>query len=283
MEVALAGAHATHVETQHGLHGVQGLGQVVVDIHQAQGGDLEAGFGIPQLVGIHLLAVGRIVQRQPAVGDLRRLGDVFRSLGANEDGDIGAQRVGDGLDGFAQAPGTRAVVGQGIEFTVAGHRLFPGQYLADDVDILPGAGQGFAVGLAVPAFHHLGAGYPQAEDHAPAGQVIQGDGRHGAGRRGAGRQLGHGSAEANLRGVGTYPGQGRKAIVAVGLRGPHRVVAQALRLLRHFDMIGGRLRAPVPQLQAQRKFCHDVSPCVEALLYVISGGRQRRAPTARAD
>ena len=48
--------------------------------------------------------------------------------------------------------------------------------------------------------------------------------------------------EAMLRvlGVGGQPGQHRRGVVAVGLGGPDRVVAEAIRLLRHLELLGAR-------------------------------------------
>ena len=73
--------------------------------------------------------------------------------------------------------------------SVAGHRVFAGQYLADDRDVLPGTFERSREGLAVPTLDHLRARDAQAEHEAAAGQVVQGDGRHGRGRGGSGREL----------------------------------------------------------------------------------------------
>ena len=61
--------------------------------------------------------------RDPAVGDLRGLGDVLGALGAEHDRDVGAQRVGDGLEGLAQARRTLARVGVLVELAVELERL----------------------------------------------------------------------------------------------------------------------------------------------------------------
>ena len=71
VEVALGRAHAADVEPQHGFHRVQGLFEIVIEVHHDGRANLEALRRIHQLVGVDLLAIGRVVQRQPAVGYLR--------------------------------------------------------------------------------------------------------------------------------------------------------------------------------------------------------------------
>ena len=133
---------------------------------------------------------------------------------------------------------------------VVGDGLFPGEHFLDDGDVFPGAGQGLGEGAAIPALHHLGPGDAEAEHEAALGEVIERERRHGHGRGRARGQLAYRRAQANLRGVGADPGQGREGVGAVGLGGPDRVVAKTLGGFHRLDEILRRVRAPVTELEA---------------------------------
>ena len=118
-----------------------------------------------------------------------------------------------------------------VELAVVLDGLAAGDDAADDVDVLAGAGERAGIGLAVPALDDLRAGRAEAEDEAPAGQVVERDRRHRRGRRGARRELDDAGAEADALGVRAPPGERREGVGAVGLGRPHRVEAEALGLL----------------------------------------------------
>ena len=166
VEVLLLGAHAAHVERDDRLEEVDHRLRVVGDLEVAGRGDLEGLAGVPRpgpgeaLVQprlVHLGAGRGVEDRDPAVGDLGGLRDVLRSLGAEPDRHVGAQRVDDRLQRLAEPDRVVAVVRQRVVRAVVGDRALAGQHLADDLDDLPGARQRLAEGLAVPPLHHLRA------------------------------------------------------------------------------------------------------------------------------
>ena len=153
--------HASDVEAEHGLDGQQrsgdGVGGVVLGDRDSQvEGDLEVVRTGDQLVGVHLLAVRRVVERQPTVGDLGRLGDVLRPLGADEDRDVGPQRVRHDLQRLSQSAGALPGVRVLVELAVEGQVVVAPECPTEDLDVLPGAGQRTVRGPSVPALHHLG-------------------------------------------------------------------------------------------------------------------------------
>ena len=213
------------------------------------------------LVEVRLVGVdgaGGEEDREPSVGDLGGEGDVLRALGAHDDRDLLAERMGDGLEGLAQSGAAR--VGERVVGAVVGDDVLPGDDLAHDVDVLAGAGQRLLEGLAVPAFDDLGAGHAEPEDEPAAGEVVHGDGGHAHGGGRAGRQLAQGGTQADPLGLRAPPGQRGEGVGAVGLGGPDRVVAQALGLGDQLDGVGGRPRSPVPQLQSDLQILHGFLP-----------------------
>ena len=99
---------------------------VVGDGDVGDAGDVEALLGPGQLIGVHLLAVRRVVEREPAVGDLGGLGHVLGPFGADVDRDLPAQRVGDRLQRLAQPGAALAPVGVLVELAVELELLLPG-------------------------------------------------------------------------------------------------------------------------------------------------------------
>ena len=73
---------------------------------------------------VHVGQPRRVEDRQPAVADLGGQCDVLRALGAQHDRDVGAQRVGDGLERLAQAGCPGAGQRQRVVRAVTGHRFF---------------------------------------------------------------------------------------------------------------------------------------------------------------
>ena len=77
----------------------------------------------------------------------------------------------------------------------AGHDVLTGDDLANDVDVLAGAGQWLLEVLAVPTLDDLWPGHAEPEHEPSAGQVVHGEGGHAHGGRRASRQLAECRAE----------------------------------------------------------------------------------------
>ena len=92
----------------------------------------------------------------------------------------------------------RAEFVRGAGWGDATERLLAGDDLADDGDVFPGAGKGFAVGHAVPAFDHLRAGGADAAEEAVAGEGLEGHRGHGDAGRRAGGHLHDAGARVDL-------------------------------------------------------------------------------------
>src|SRR5438270_1184638 len=75
--------------------------------------------------------------------------------------------------------------------------------------------------------------------------------RHGRGRRLAGGHLHDRGAEPDLLGPGAPPGERGQAVGAVGLRSPHRVEPEALRLQDRLGHARRRPTGPVAGVQAE--------------------------------
>ena len=194
-----------------------------------------AGLGEAGLDGglVGAVVVGRREEdRQPAVGDLGGQLHVLGADGRQVDGQVGPA-VEDALERLAQAGGVGALVGNLVVLAVVDQRLLAREDGAHDGDVFARLAQRLAVGLAVPAFHDLGAGEPQPQQHAAAGELVEGDGGHGRVGRRAGRHLHDGRAQVDALGLRADPGQRRDRIRAIGLGRPDRVEAQAIRLLDH--------------------------------------------------
>ena len=249
VKVPLLGAHAADVEAQHRLHGHQRRLHVVVDLDHHELGDLEAGLRLGEGLRVDLVPVGRIVEREPSIGDLRRESDVLGALGAQEDRYVRPQRMGDRAERLSHAPGARTGVGKRVVFARIGDRCIPAQNLANHVDVFAGARQGLRERLTVPALDHLGARDPQSENDPPVGQVVEGERRHGRRRRRARRELNNRGSESDPCGVGADPRQRGERVRAPGFGGPDRVEAEAFGLLCDRDEVIGALGAPVAELQ----------------------------------
>ena len=70
------------------------------------------------------------------------------------------------LQGLAEARGPLPFIGKLILFPIEFQRPFPGKDLFHNLDVLFKARDRLAVGHAMPAFHHLRTGSPEAHDEA---------------------------------------------------------------------------------------------------------------------
>ena len=147
------------------------------------------GEALGQALAVVRVELRRQEERQPAVGDLGGHGHVLRALGAEEDRDVGAQRVGDRLERLAEAHRACAEVRLLVELALEVERLLAGQDPADDLDVLAGAGERLGVRLAVPALDDLRARDAEAEDDPAAREVVERERGHRRGGRRAGRDL----------------------------------------------------------------------------------------------
>ena len=255
--VLALGAHTADVEAEHALHRQQSGGDVVGHRHVRHRVDLESGLRVLELVGVHVLAERRVVERQPAVGDLRGLGHVLGALGAEEDRDVGAQRVRHDLQGLAEPLAALTTVRQGVELAVVLQRALAAQGAPDDVDVLARARQWPVRRLPVPALDDLRPRHAEAEDEPPVGEVVERDRRHGRRGGGARRHLHDAGADLDGRRVGCDVRGVRERVVAPRFGDPHRVEAEALRFLCLLHEAGARPRPPVPEHDTQ---LHDRSP-----------------------
>src|SRR5699024_6036192 len=157
----------------------------------------------------------------------------------------------DRLERLAEAGRPRPLVWQRVGGTVGGHGPLAAQDLADDVDVLAGPGERLGERLAVPPLHDLRAGDAEPEREPAAGQVVE---RHGAHRCGGGRargQLHDGGGQADVLGERPVPGQRGERVRTPGLRGEDGVEARPVRGHHEVGVIGGRLGAPVAELQGE--------------------------------
>src|SRR5690606_35013430 len=69
---------------------------------------------------------------------------------------------------------------------------------------------------------------PEPQYRAPAREVVETERGHRGGGWGAGRELGDAGAQLDAPGVRPPPGQRGEGVGTVGLRGPHRLVAEPL-------------------------------------------------------
>ena len=129
---------------------------------------------------------------------------------------------------------------------------FARQRHADHRDVLARALQLFGKALSVPALGDLRAGRADAADHAPVRELVDRRGGHRGHRRRAAGHLEDARAEADGRGLPGQPAEHGRGVRAVGLGGPHRVIAQALGLLDDFQLVlRGEAEAPVADVHAE--------------------------------
>ena len=169
----------------------------------------------------------------------------------------------------ASAPAYGSVIARAV---VRDRRLAP-EDLAHDRDVVARAGDRLRPRLAVPALDDLRPGEPEPGDHpARSGERVEGRERHRGRGRGAGRDLHDAGRELDACSVrrGEVRERGQR-VGAVGLRGPHRVVTEALRELHACDGeldVGARPRVESKSEQHGRTLRHAVA---------IEPGRQQDA------
>ena len=112
--------------------------------------------------------------------------------------------------------------------------------------------QGFAYGHPVPALGDLRAGGAEAEEEAPAGELVDRRPGHRRRRRGAGGNLEDRGAELDRRRLRGEPGEHADHVGAVGLGGPDRLEAGRLGRLHDLDgILARRADSPVAEVEAQ--------------------------------
>ena len=210
-----------------------------------------AGEALVEPFVVHAGNPRRVEDRQPPVGDLGGQRDVLRAFGAQHHRDVRTQRMGDGLERLAQTRGALTRERQGVVRAVAGNRGLAGPDLAQDVDVLAGARQRLRELLPVPALDDLRTRHTQPQDVAATRQVVERQRCHGARRGRAGRHLNDRRTQAHPRGFPAPPGQRGVGIRAPGLRGEDGVEPRFFRRGDERRVIGGRLGAPVSELQTE--------------------------------
>ena len=90
------------------------------------------------------------------------------------------------------------------------------------------------------------------QHHPPVRELVDRGGGHRGHRGGAGGHLEDPRAEPDLARLPGEPGEHRGGVGAVGLGGPHRVVAEPLGLLDDLELVlGGEAEAPVADVHAE--------------------------------
>src|SRR5207249_10868684 len=161
-------------------------------------------------------AVGRVPDREPAVGDLGRLRHALRAGGGDVDGDLAP--VEDRAERLPEPGRARAAIGDLVVLALVLERALAGPDRAYDLDVLARARERFAEGLPVPALDHLRARDAEPEEEPAARELVErGRGRRGHGRR-ARRHLHDRRAEVDLRRLPADPGERRHRVRAVRFR-----------------------------------------------------------------
>ena len=154
----------------------------------------------------------------------------------------------DDLQGLAEAGGAGPCVGDVVVVAVMLERNLAAEDRADDLDVLTGAGERFAPGLAVPAFGYLRARCAEPEQHAAARENVERcHGRRRRGRRPR-RHLHDRAADGDALGRRRDPRHRRDSVGAVGFGRPHGVEPEPVGLLRERDAARGIV---VPELESE--------------------------------
>ncbi|CNU97677.1 Uncharacterised protein [Mycobacterium tuberculosis] len=257
MEVGLFGAHPAHVERQERLDSGKRGRPIVGDDHLRRRADLEVlaatpgagpGESFVEPFVVHAGHAWRIEDGQPAIADLGGQRDVLGPLGPQHDWYVGAQRMGDGFERFAQTCRALPRQWQPVVRPGAGHRRFSGPHLAHDVDVFAGASQRLGKPLPVPTLDHLRTGHAEPENVPATGQMVQCQRGHRTGRWCARGQLDHRRTQPHPLRRRAPPGQRRVGVGPPRLGGEHRVKTRILGRGDEFRMVLRRLRAPIPQL-----------------------------------
>ena len=217
-------------------------------MHVDRGGDVEVveGLAVAGARGALLeqraeLAhvLGREQRRDPAVGDLGGERGVLRPDRREVDRDPLLHRRDRELQRLARPVGQRQLERLALELEALARERHPHHR-----DVLARARELAAEALAVPALGDLRAARADAEQHPAAGELV--DRRRGH-RRHRGRAAGHledRGAELDPRRRLREPGEDRGGVGAVGLGGPHRVVAEPLGLEHDRELLRAVSRAP---------------------------------------
>jgi hypothetical protein len=105
MEVRRLGAHPSNVEREHRAHLVRGRLHAVIHDHRYARHDLERlvrpvggtpGPALGQRRRVEVVVVWRVEEREPTVGDLGGECHVFRTLGGEQDRQVGPERLHNG-------------------------------------------------------------------------------------------------------------------------------------------------------------------------------------------
>ena len=196
VEVLAPGAHPADVERQHRLEEVAARVDVVahhdghegreIPVRRAPAADRET---LLERGAVHgRSTLGREEDREPAVGDLRRERDVLRADRGEVDRHLRPGGVDDDLQRPAETRRARAAVGDVVMLPVVLERRLAAEDRAHDLHVLPRPGERLAPRLAVPPLGDLRARGPEPEEHAAAGEDVQGGDRRRCCR---GRASGH--------------------------------------------------------------------------------------------
>ena len=185
--------------------------------------------------------------RQPAVRDLAGELRVLRPDRGDVDRDPLLDRRDRELQRLAGPVGQRQLVGlAGVGEPLARERL------PQDLHVLARALELLAEALPVPALGHLRARRADAEQHAPARELVERGRGHGGHRRRAPRHLEDRRADPDALGLRGQPGEHGGGVGPVGLGGPDRVEPRRLRLPHQLELVGGRhAEAPVADVQPE--------------------------------
>ena len=244
VEVLVLVAHAADIERDLRLQLGQRRLHVVLDLDMHRRGDGEVLHGLAVAGAAEAFLQPRPVlghgarheaHGQPAVGDLGGELDRRFVAGGEIDRDVGVH-VQDRLQRLADPQRARPGVGQRVLLAVMRHRPLAPEDLAHDRHVILHPVVGLAPRLAVPAFDDLRTRHAEAGDEPPAaGHRIDRRGRHRRiGRRARGK-LHDAGAEFDALGQRREVGERRDGIRAIGLGGPHRIVAQLLGALHQLD------------------------------------------------
>ena len=159
--------------------------------------------------------------------------------------------MGDRLEWLAESHRAGAVIRVLVELAVERQRLLARHDPPDDLHVLARAGEGLAIGLAVPPFDDLRPRHAEPQDEPSVRQVIERDRVHRGGGRRARRELHDGGAELDPAGLSGEVGERPERIGPPSLGRPDRVEAEVLGELRGLHQVGGRQRAPIAPDQAE--------------------------------
>src|SRR5581483_11176658 len=289
VEVLALRAHAADVQREGRLERVAQRLDVVTDEDVCRCRDLEAVRRRRERVAE---ALRRHEDRQPAVGDLVRERDVLRADRGEVDRDVGPQRSQHQLERLSEPGRAGAVVRDAVVLALVLDHVAP-QRRPNDLDILTRLHERLAPRLAVPALYHLRPGRPEPEQEAAAGHEVERGCRHRRIRRRATGDLHDRRADLDAARARRHPREHRHGIRSPRLRGPHRVVAEALRLLHERDErrrvrsrgCVGKVEAelhwadcmPHPELASEQAYVDNAYARLDKMRTTLEGSQDRMA------